>query len=194
MSLTAYPTLLEKLKSKKFREAFLSSSVRYRVALQVRALRKKYFESQKALGQEMGKPANVISRLENPNYGKLTIQTLLELAAAFGVGLIVKFASFSEVIEHSENLDETFLVVPQFTKELEAELETKISVGPSVLANAMRMQNENIGTVTLASDSVKPSKEPNKEQDRAYISVRTSGQPQIQRAADMQQVFAEAQV
>jgi len=121
MSLTAYPILLAKLKSKKFRTAFLSSSVRYRLALQTRALRKSIFDSQKRLGEAMGKPANVISRLENPNYGKVTLQTLLDLASAFDVGLIVEFASFSDVVERAEDLSEQSLIRPQFEHEVEAE-------------------------------------------------------------------------
>lgn len=121
MSLTAYPTLLAKLKSKKFRTAFLSSSVRYRLALQTRALRKAIFDSQKRLGEAMGKPANVISRLENPNYGKVTLQTLLDLASAFDVGLVVEFASFNDVVERAEDLSEQSLIRLQFEHEVEAE-------------------------------------------------------------------------
>lgn len=122
MSLTAYATLFAKLRSKKFRTAFLSSSVRYRLALQIRALRKSIFDSQKRLGEAMGKPANVISRLENPDYGKVTLQTLLELASAFDVGLIVEFASFNDVVERAEDLSEQSLVRAQFEDEAEADI------------------------------------------------------------------------
>ena len=156
MSLTVYPTLLEKLKSKKFRDAFRSSSVRYRVALQIRALRKRLFDSQRALGQATGKPANVISRLENPNYGKLTIQTLLELAAAFDVGLIVKFSSFSEVVENSEDFDEISLLVPQFTSELEAELRAQKVIATSALMDSTKGEGADIMAVALKSAT--PSK------------------------------------
>ena len=40
-----------------------------------------------------------ISRLEDPNYGKLTLKTLKRLASAFEVGLMVRFVPFSELVE-----------------------------------------------------------------------------------------------
>lgn len=125
MSLTAYPKLFAKLSSKKFRDAFCSSSVRYHIALQIRALRKELFGSQQSLGEAMGKPANVISRLESPGYGKVTVQTLLELASAFDVGLIIKFARFQAVVEYAEDLNEASLVVPEFDSEIEEESANK---------------------------------------------------------------------
>ena len=41
----------------------------------------------------------MISRYENPDYGKYSISTLLELAAAFDVALAVRFVPFSELVE-----------------------------------------------------------------------------------------------
>lgn len=119
MSLTAYPTLFAKLHSKKYRDAFCISGVRHRIALQIRALRKDIFGSQQALADAMGKPANVISRLESPAYGKLTLQTLHELASAFDVGLIIHFARFSDVVKHVSDLSEHALIVPNFESEIE---------------------------------------------------------------------------
>jgi len=41
----------------------------------------------------------MISRYENPDYGKYSVQTLLELADAFDVALVVHFAPFSELVD-----------------------------------------------------------------------------------------------
>ncbi len=41
----------------------------------------------------------MISRYENPDYGRYLISTLLDLAAAFDVALVVHFAPFSELVE-----------------------------------------------------------------------------------------------
>lgn len=147
MSLTAYPTLLAKLRKKEYRDAFRSSSVRYRIALQTRALRKAIFGSQKKLGEAVGKPANVISRLENPSYGKATIQTLLELAAAFDIGLIIKFARFEEVIKHSEDLDDIALLEPSFEAELAEDMNLQMldafALPPQIAGRVDKMEVRN---------------------------------------------------
>jgi hypothetical protein len=44
-------------------------------------------------------PQNAISRLESPDYGKLTLTTLRRLAMAFDVGLIVRFVPFTEMVD-----------------------------------------------------------------------------------------------
>jgi transcriptional regulator with XRE-family HTH domain len=59
--------------------------------------------TQGKLGEISGKPRNVISRLENPNYGALTLKTLLEMASAFEVALLVRFVPFSRLLrEYSD--------------------------------------------------------------------------------------------
>lgn len=118
MNVTAYEVLREKLGDRDYRDAFVSATVRRRIALQVRALRKKFFSSQTELGAAVGKPQNVVSRLEDPSYGKVTLQTLLELAKAFDVALVVKFAKFSELAEQADKLADVDLVVPSFEQEL----------------------------------------------------------------------------
>jgi hypothetical protein len=49
--------------------------------------------SQQEFGKLLGKPLSVISRLEDPDYGKVTIQTLVDIAAKLDVVLSVQFVS-----------------------------------------------------------------------------------------------------
>jgi hypothetical protein len=120
MSLSAYPTLLEKLGNKRYRRAFRAASVRNFVAMQIRVLRKAIFETQAKLGEACGgKPANVIARLENPNYGKMSVSTLLELADTFDVGLQIRFVPMEEMAIQIENLSDGALLVPTFAEEVQ---------------------------------------------------------------------------
>lgn len=69
------------------------------LANQIRATRDKLGWSQERLACESGMNQNAISRLESPDYGKPTLKTLKRLAKAMDVGLIVRFAPFSELVD-----------------------------------------------------------------------------------------------
>ena len=96
--------LIEKLKNKLFRSSFVSAQVRRLVTAQIKSLREMREWTQEELGKRAGMKRNAISRLENPDYGDFTINTLLRLAKAFDVGLIVRFAPFSDLIEWNRNV------------------------------------------------------------------------------------------
>jgi len=87
------------------------------VAFQVAALREKRGWTQAQLGRRAEKPQNVISRIENPEYGKATIRTLLDIAAAFDVALSVRFVSFSDLLSQMRLVSPEDLAVPSFDEE-----------------------------------------------------------------------------
>jgi transcriptional regulator with XRE-family HTH domain len=118
MNLAAYPNLLEKLQNDEYRHAFTSSSLRRWIAMQIRELRMREGWSQKQLGEAVGKPQNVVSRLEDPSHGKVTLQTLLDFAAAFDVALIVRFGTFGELAAQIEDMSASAMTVLPFNKEL----------------------------------------------------------------------------
>jgi transcriptional regulator with XRE-family HTH domain len=106
--------LIEKLRNKVFRSSFVSAQVRRLVTSQIKALRESKRWTQGELGLRAGMKANAISRLENPDYGDFTINTLLRLAKAFDVGLIVRFAPFSELAMWNESVSPKDYVPPDF--------------------------------------------------------------------------------
>lgn len=91
--------LLDDLKNKEYRDAFVSELIDTGIPFQIHALREQRGWTQKELGQHVEMAQERISLLEDPNYGKLSLSTLKRLASAFDIGLIVRFVPFSELVD-----------------------------------------------------------------------------------------------
>lgn len=137
--------LNQKFKNKRYRDAFVASRVRNWIAYQIRAIREQRDWSQKEFEKKTGKPQSVISRLENPSYGKVTVQTLLDVASAFNVALIVKFVDFSTFLRQTEDVSPKAMQVEEYGQELamrqDADFVTVDS--PFVLAIQMKSEEDN---------------------------------------------------
>src|SRR5258706_13075529 len=92
-----------KMSDKAYRDALVEVEVRRGVPVQIREMREARGWSQGQLGELIGKPQNNISRMENTRDTYLSIKTLVEIAAAFDVGLLVKFVPYSEVLRWTDN-------------------------------------------------------------------------------------------
>jgi transcriptional regulator with XRE-family HTH domain len=110
--------LWKSLEDKEYRRAF-SADVGTGLAFQVRRLREKARWTQEQLAQRLRKPQPQISQWENPDYGRYSLSTLKQLAAAFDVALIVRFAPFSELVDWTANLTPERLAPLSFGEELE---------------------------------------------------------------------------
>ncbi len=118
-------TLIKRLRrGKTAREQFVSSHIVKGIGFQIRAIRNRLRWSQDDLASRVGMTQNAVSRLESAEYGKPTITTLKRLAAAFDVGLIIRFVPFSELVDWvsgtprlNHGLDPNALAVDWFDKE-----------------------------------------------------------------------------
>jgi transcriptional regulator with XRE-family HTH domain len=110
--------LWQKLRQKNYRDAYVAEHVRQGIAHQIRALRNQRDWNQGRLSQLLGKPQSVVSRLEDPSYGKVTVQTLLELASAFDVALQVRFISYSSFLQQTRDMTISSMKVAGFNKDL----------------------------------------------------------------------------
>jgi transcriptional regulator with XRE-family HTH domain len=110
--------LWEKLQRKPYRHAYLAEHVRRGIAYQIRALRDQRKWKQGAFAKLLGKPQSVVSRLEDPDYGKMTVQTLLEVANIFDVALEVRFVPYSTFVYSTRDVSMTSMQVPEFKDDL----------------------------------------------------------------------------
>lgn len=81
--------LLKKLAVKRYRDAYVQTHTRRFLAQQMRAFRGE--RSQEEMGKLLDKPQSVVSRLEDPTYGKWTLTTLFDVAERLNKGVIVRF-------------------------------------------------------------------------------------------------------
>jgi len=109
--------LWKKLTKKKYREAFVSSQLKRGIPFQIRTLRNQRGWSQADLAERAGITQGVISRTEDPDYGSLTFNTILRIAAGFDVAFIGRFVPFSELGKWFVDLSEESVRVPSFTEE-----------------------------------------------------------------------------
>ena len=111
----AYESLWRKFESKKYREEFVSAQVKRAIPSQIRAIMAKRDLSQEQLAKGSGLTQGVISRAANPNYGNLTLNTLIRIAAGFDMAFIGQFVPFSELGHWFVNWsEEKYANVPTF--------------------------------------------------------------------------------
>ena len=94
--------LIADLADKAYREAFVEAHIRTGVPVQIKALRTLPTRqwTQRELGARAGgMAAERVSLLERPDAPLCTIGTLLRLASAFDVGLLVRFVPFQTLID-----------------------------------------------------------------------------------------------
>lgn len=106
--------LFDKLRRKAYRDEYIAEHVRVGVAMQIRTMREQRGASQAKLGHIMGTSQSAVARAEDPDYGKLSIQTLLDVARAFDVALHVQFLSFPEFIWRTRDVSPKALDVKSF--------------------------------------------------------------------------------
>lgn len=103
------------LTDENFRREYKAEHARSGIAYQIRAMRDARGWSQSDLAKKAGKSQSNIARLEDPDYGKFSVQTLLEIADAFDVWLSVEFVSFKTGLARTANRSPSILNAEPFS-------------------------------------------------------------------------------
>lgn len=125
MNLNSISELWAKLQNKEYREGYVEGQFDIEVPFQIRALRKARGWTQAELTKYSGIPESQIAELEDPDSDPPSVQILHKLCAAFDVGLLVQFVSFSELVRRESEFDpETFNVVSFSDDNIDTEPQT----------------------------------------------------------------------
>jgi transcriptional regulator with XRE-family HTH domain len=108
--------LWSKLDDRGYRRAFLIGQFKRMVPFQIQILRKQRGWSQEQLAEACDLTQGVISRAEDPDYGNLTINTILRIANGFDVAFIGRFAPYGDLEDWFGGLSEK-MYVPSFDVE-----------------------------------------------------------------------------
>ncbi len=102
------------LKNRASREAYIGAKLKVLIPSQIRALRlKSQAPRQEDLASAVEMKQSRISAMETPGAVNFNLETLVRLASAFKVGLVVKFVPFSEMLGwENEFSQDAFNVVP----------------------------------------------------------------------------------
>ena len=111
---------LAKFDRKAYRDGYLQAKVRGLIAYQIQALREKTGLNQTDFAKKIGKTQSVVSRLEDTEYGRVSVQTLLDVACALDVALVVKFASYPDFLFQTRDASVTALQPPSIQESIAA--------------------------------------------------------------------------
>lgn len=110
-------SFLRELEDDDLRNGFVADHVRTRLALLIRALREQRGWSQADLAHAMGTTQSVVSRLEDPDYGKLSLRTLFEVASAFRLPVYIDMPDWEEWFRLMEDMSRQNLKRQDFDAE-----------------------------------------------------------------------------
>ncbi len=106
--------LIDKLqRSTDSRASYIRSKINVLVPAQLHALRIRHGWTQKQFALESGMKQSRVSAMEQPGAVNFNMETLIRSAASCGVGLVVRFVPFSEMLRWENGFSQdSFDVVP----------------------------------------------------------------------------------
>lgn len=126
---TTHSKLFAKITNKNYRDLFVASQINKGIPFQLRALRAaRNNMTQAELAKAAETKQSVISRIESKGAANLSIQTLLKLAAAFDVALVVRFEPIDKFIDWVDKLSPVAMS-PESSQKIISDIERKAIKG-----------------------------------------------------------------
>lgn len=107
-------TLWHRFKSPDYRHAYAETFLLGSVATQIKVLREQRHLSQAELAAKAGLKQSQVSRLEDVDNASLTVRTLLKLARALDLALIIRFERFSRLANEAPHFGRAWLERPSY--------------------------------------------------------------------------------
>jgi len=107
------------IESSTSRASYIRASLGVNIPSQIRALRLRCNMKQADLAEAADMKQSRISAVECPGATRFNLETLIRLASVFRVGLVVRFASFSEMLEWENDFSQDEFVVTRIEDDAE---------------------------------------------------------------------------
>lgn len=172
--------VLKSLRDPEYRREF-AADIGTGIAFQIRRLREDRQWTQAELAERTDKRQETISLWENPDYGNYSLSTLKELAGAFDLALMVRFAPFSELINWTVNLTPERLAPPPFDAEFGLSSATTVT-SPSDSAAVVDVMEQVTQSLAAVRDAFQTAAQAGEEFESA-ISKSSPGENQYAKAA-----------
>ncbi|MHB0970963.1 MAG: helix-turn-helix domain-containing protein [Thermoanaerobaculia bacterium] len=108
----------------------VDAEIRHGLSDQIRAMRERRGWSQTDLAKRMGTSQPAVARIETSRDKYLSFPTLLSVANAFDVAVLVRFVPFSELVRRSLDASEYEQAPLSFEEELTLVSEQRLSAPP----------------------------------------------------------------
>lgn len=112
--MTLLTKLIERFRAPGYRHTYAESFLDSFIATQIKVLREQRQLTQTALAELASMRQSQISKLEDVNNSSWKISTLMKLARAFDVALIVRFENFGHLLPEIERFGRASLERPKF--------------------------------------------------------------------------------
>lgn len=120
--------LWNRFKGYEYRHSYIESFLNSLISAQIRSIRERENLSQQELAEKIGTTQPAVSRIENPDYSRWSINTLRKLARAFDMALSIKFISFGDSLNDIEGFGEDRLLRPSFHQDSVFQEEPEVQV------------------------------------------------------------------
>lgn len=106
--------LVPELKHPEFRAEYFARQLKMFLAAQIRALRGGLTQAE--FGRRIGKPQSVVSRLERQSYGKVNLQTLIDIATKLDIEVVIRFVTLPTFLKWTNDYSPEALAPEPFNE------------------------------------------------------------------------------